>query len=64
MWPGSEHGTENCTQPYRMYFWHNGKFCQKKKGLKLEKTPTLIYACFILHNFCELYNIYTDEESV
>ena len=32
--------------------------------LKLEKIPTVIYACFILHNFCEQHNICIDEELV
>ena len=31
---------------------------------KLKKIPTIIYACFVLHNFCERHNIYINEEQV
>ena len=37
------------------------KILTKKMDLKFEKIPTIIYACFILHNFCERY-ICIDEE--
>ena len=30
----------------------------------LEKIPTIIYACFVLHNFCERYSVYINEEQV
>ena len=32
--------------------------------LKLEILPTVIYACFILHNYCEKNKLYVDEEVV
>ena len=35
-----------------------------KHPLKLEKIPYIVYACFIVHNFCELSNIHLDEELV
>ncbi|XP_047137567.1 uncharacterized protein LOC101235978 [Hydra vulgaris] len=40
------------------------KILTKKMDLKLEKIPTVIYACFILHNFCERHSICIDEELV
>ena len=30
----------------------------------LENAPNLIYACFVLHNFCELRKNYINEELV
>ena len=36
----------------------------RKIDLNLEIIPTLIYACFVLHNFCENRNSYIDEELV
>ena len=36
----------------------------KKMGFKLEKIPTIIYACFVLHNFCERHSVYINEEQV
>ena len=36
----------------------------KKIDIKLDNIPTLVYACFILHNFCERHSIYVDEEQV
>ena len=36
----------------------------KKMDFKLEKIPTVIYACFALHNFCERQSIYINEEQV
>ena len=32
--------------------------------LKLENIPTVIYACFVLHNFCEKEKFYVDSEQV
>ena len=32
--------------------------------LKLEILPAVIYACFILHNYCEKNKLYIDEEVV
>ena len=29
--------------------------------LKLDHILTVIYACFVLHNFCEYHNTYFDE---
>ena len=31
---------------------------------KLEKIPDIIYACFVLHNFCERYSVSINEEQV
>ena len=36
----------------------------KKIDIQLEKIPTLIHACFVLHNFCERHNQFVDEEQV
>ena len=35
-----------------------------KIDLKLENVPNLIYACFVLHIFCEQRKSYIDEELV
>ena len=32
--------------------------------VNLEKLPQVIYACFVLHNFCELNKEYINEESI
>ena len=32
--------------------------------LELEKTPTIIHACFMLHNFCEQHSVYINEKQV
>jgi hypothetical protein len=34
----------------------------RKIDLKLESVPTVIYACFVLHNFCEENKINVDEQ--
>ena len=31
---------------------------------KLEKIPDIIYACLVLHNFCERYSVSINEEQV
>ena len=31
---------------------------------KLEKIPTIIYACSVLHNFCERHSVYINKEQV
>ena len=36
----------------------------RKIYLKLDNIPTVIYACFVLHNFCEYHNTYIDEDLV
>ena len=36
----------------------------RKMDLKLEILPTIIYACFILHNYCEKDKVYINEEVV
>ena len=36
----------------------------RKMDMKLEKIPTIIYACFVLHNYCELNSCYVDSEQV
>ena len=40
------------------------KILIRKMDLKLESVPTIIYACFVLHNFCEKNKVYIDEEQV
>ena len=36
----------------------------RKINFKLESVPILIYACFVLHNFCELESCHLDENLV
>ena len=36
----------------------------RKMDLKLDNIPTVIYACFVLHNFCEYHNTYVPEDLV
>ena len=36
----------------------------RKIDFKLESVPILIYACFVLHNFCELESCHLDENLV
>ena len=36
----------------------------RKMDLKLETIPNVVLSCFVLHNFCELYNDTNDEELV
>lgn len=37
----------------------------KKKNFKLEKIQIIIYACFVLHNFCKRrHSVYINEEQV
>ena len=36
----------------------------KKVDFKLEEIPTVIYPCFVLHNFCERYSVNINEEQV
>jgi hypothetical protein len=36
----------------------------RKMDLKIENIPMVIYACFVLHNFCEKKNSYIDEDLV
>ena len=36
----------------------------RKVDLKLEAIPTVIYACFVLHNICEKANSYIDDDLV
>ena len=36
----------------------------RKMDLKLESIPVVVYACFILHNFCEKNNSFLDETLV
>ena len=33
-------------------------------NFKLEDIPQLIYACFVMHNYCELNNAALDEQGV
>ena len=35
-----------------------------KMDYKLEALPTVIYACFVLHNYCEKHNVNVDEDLV
>ena len=39
-------------------------FLSKKVDLKLESIPTVVYACFVLHNFCERNKSYVDGDQV
>ena len=36
----------------------------RKMDLKLDHIPTVIYSCFVLHNFCKLQKSYVDEDLV
>ena len=36
----------------------------RKMDLKLDDIPTVVYACFVLHNFWEYHNTYVDEDLV
>ena len=36
----------------------------KKIDLKLEKVPMVVYACFVLHNYCEQYSSYINEDII
>ena len=35
-----------------------------KMDIKLDLVPTIIYAFFVLHNYCEKNNMYVDENLV
>ena len=39
-------------------------FLTKKVDLKLESVLVVVYACFVLHNFCEKNKSYVDEDQV
>lgn len=34
----------------------------KKVDLKIESVPVVVYACFVLHNYCEMNKSYVDED--
>ena len=36
----------------------------KQIDLKLENIPYIVYACFVLHNYCEISNVPIDDELV
>ena len=36
----------------------------RKMDMELEKNPTIIYAWFVLHNYCEQHKSYVDDEPV
>ena len=36
----------------------------RRLDLRLEIVPTVVYACFVLHNICESKNIHLDEDDV
>ena len=36
----------------------------KRVDLKLEQVPVIVYACFVLHNFCEINGINIDDDCV
>ena len=36
----------------------------KKIDVKLEKVPMVVYACFVLHNYCEQYSSYINEDII
>ena len=40
------------------------RLLNRKIDLKLEEIPTVIYACFVLHNYCEKHNVYVDPDVV
>ena len=42
----------------------NWQVLTKKMDFKLEKISTIIYASFVLHNFCERHSVYINEEQV
>ena len=39
-------------------------FLTKTVDLKLEPVPTIIYACFVLHNVCEQNKVTVDDKSL
>ena len=39
-------------------------FLTKTVDLKLEPVPTVIYACFVLHNVCEQKKVTVDDQSL
>lgn len=39
-------------------------FLTRQVELKIELVPTVIYACFVLHNFCEKDRYYLDPQLV
>jgi predicted DNA-binding protein YlxM (UPF0122 family) len=39
-------------------------FLTRKVDLKLDLVPTAVYACFVLHNFCEQHMYYVDSQVV
>ena len=36
----------------------------RKMDLKLETIPKVVYACFVLHNYCEKHNAHVDQDAV
>ncbi|XP_028412532.1 protein ALP1-like [Dendronephthya gigantea] len=40
------------------------RFLTKQIDLNLDLLPTVVYACFVLHNFCEQKNCFVDQELV
>ena len=40
------------------------KILNKRINLKLEYVPTVIYACFVLHNICEINGITMEHDDV
>ena len=40
------------------------EFLTKTVDLKLESVPTVIYACFVLHNVCEQNKVTVDDKSL
>eukprot|EP00112_Aurelia_sp_Birch-Aquarium-sp1_P000030 Seg1000.10 transcript_id=Seg1000.10/GoldUCD/mRNA.D3Y31 product="hypothetical protein" protein_id=Seg1000.10/GoldUCD/D3Y31 len=40
------------------------KVLTKQSDMTLSFVPTLVMACFVLHNFCEWKNTYLDEEAI
>ena len=36
----------------------------RKVDLKLESVPIVVFACFVLHNYCERNNSYIDESQI
>ena len=36
----------------------------RKVDLKIESVPVVVYACFVLHNYCEINKSYLEEDLI
>ena len=53
--------------PIECAFWRlkaRWAVLRKKIDLKLENVPIVVYACFVLHNYCEQYSSYINEDMI